>query len=998
MIVWLAAPTIASAASDFGPWYPAPGSGNAACASTKQSDGICSPYQSNLVPTSNDQVSEVANFTCLYSNGTPVDDHTLLLLTQIFQQGFNVFEGNGVEARDVGTAASDKDHKIQADDYNGSGPQALASFLTSEGNALKGAYWMPYNKRDIGSHGQYAFGGTSNAVASADPDNGKSDNNSGQPDSELVDTTSSLYQNRTQAGNFITDAVATYGNQINPLTMTSSVPAGCGLQVFTVSAPSFGELFSSPGEFFTDMIFYIPGNLTQSAYNFIQPKAFTYTFWTPHTERGDTFFNVTTNCSLGTSATSAASNPNNGAPTTTSLNDGDEQTNAAQVQDDCYNGTPLGFSQARLKPVNQTAWYIDLAHFFQWILSGTYFLILFTAAVVYMVRGNRSTSFNVLQLIPRLLLSALLTIFISEIIGVAITTSDLITKSLLDYSAAGSSATQSLNVINNILLRTGFIFQGFGADFSQFIQIVVGAVTVFFFFVFVIEALIRQFVLMGVIIFAPVACFCLIVPRWQPRFGFFVRILLTICMIPALMALVFRLGTAMNPIINDPTDLSSGAAAIGVFMFVLTLYLMGKIFKLGRSYISQGGMPNSMGAGMLGGAGSRLQQAGASGYGGKYGSAALRGLGAGALGGAAAAEAFNSSLAPLVPRHKGMMAGSGPQLRQGRQMTRQAMQTMGLPVPAGAAAGAAGSAAGAANGAAGARMAGAGRGRGGSLTDGAAANLGEARGLQGSFENHLIKRQAERGERRVPLRQVQQQRLAYQKQVNGAVQAEEQRLGRRLKGTERGAVVSNLKDRNGKALQEPQFTRRGGSYFVQDAAMKRPSRFARGNGQTFDATGQGGQRRQRAEAPTSASGQRSSNTGAGTGYNRADQQRANTRQRPSQSTRAANTTSSRPAPSNAGGRSTAAGAVRPNPPNSQSVDSMLDAHTEAAGRRRHRASSTPAGSGGSSATTTPTKAPRSGPASSTSKAAPAPDRKEVTGQPIATPAATPAAAPSSPKQ
>ena len=160
-----------------------------------------------------------------------------------------------------------------------------------------------------------------------------------------------------------------------PVNLAQNVPQGCGLNPISSPGLHFIQIITDTGTFFTNLLLYFPSQVAQKGYNFLQPMAFLYTFWTPHTERGDTIFNVQTACAT----------PNN---------------------DSCTNGVPLGFSKNNQSGANLATnmpWYISIAIFLQWLISGFYFVILFAAAVLHMIRGKKSTQLNVLTLVPRLI-------------------------------------------------------------------------------------------------------------------------------------------------------------------------------------------------------------------------------------------------------------------------------------------------------------------------------------------------------------------------------------------------------------------------------------------------------------------------------------------------------------------------------------------------------------------------------------------------------------------
>lgn len=745
---------------DYGPWYAKPGSTN---------EGAL-PYQAEIQPYSDTGTTEVVNFTCLYRNGEPLSTGEKDALTLIYQQAFNVYQGKGIKARDkkgvslTNPKGGDKqDQKI----YTNGGAVGLKQYLSTEAGYIRNGTWTRFDKRDVGEINDDGIQETLGDVN--DKDKNK----------DLSNTGSTFYRHRSELAEILKPPA-----QVNVLNMTGKIPSGCNLRPFEGDSVSFKEIFTDSGGFVTDLLFTIIGDPTQAAYDWVQPKAFAYTFWTPHVERGDTFFNVNTNCNY--TAT------NGFKPTEAQL---------AAKADTCYGGEALGFSKERLDPINQQSWYMSMGQFLQWLLSGCYFVILFSAAVVYMVRGNRSTSINVMRLLPRLILASMLTLFAPFLIGVVITVTNLFTKSMLDY---GDDTKNILSLINNILLRTGVAF---GDNIlSRLVQVIVGVLTTIYMAIFILASMVRQIALIGLIITAPAATFCLLLDRWQARFGFYVRVLFAVSFVPLLMALVFRVGMALNPIINNPDDLSATPAALGILLFVLTLWAMTKTIKIGRAYVTQGGMGGALGGGLMSGMGTAISRAGSSGYGGKYLSWGLKGVGGSLQAGGAIAQEANNAIAPLIPKHSGMMGGGTPNMARAKKLGDMALKKTGVApfigkgkfssAPIGVL----------------------GHGEGGHGGEGGMGG-GHARGLTGAFDSHLLKKQASRGERRVPKSSIQRQRLAYYKQIQEAQTAKEQQLGRRLTGKEKDAVKDQLV---AGGLKEPQFIKRGGSYFVDEISGKRP--------------------------------------------------------------------------------------------------------------------------------------------------------------------------------
>jgi hypothetical protein len=369
-------------------------------------------------------------------------------------------------------------------------------------------------------------------------------------------------------------------NAADPLQLRRGVPQGCALDPVDIPSLHFGDLLEAPDKFFTNLIFLFPQKATSSLYEATGSAAFKFGFWTPHSERGDTLLNTATTCPAPDRRGNLDPNSVN------ALKQG--------CTDSAHALAPLGFNKNHFDTRQQTAWYLDLAHFMQWLVSGFFFLVLFAAAIVYMVRGNASTSFNVIRLIPRLIGAVILTLFAPFLIGAAISFSNLLVSTLFDSSAgpgvtgahdwsvgavhatiaaiSGYSANTNPTAVSDPLgLSVGGLV---GDNFGLHLLTLISAGYAVWSFVLILGiAIIRQLVLIGMLVLGPLACASLMSPRWAALFTRFLKLGFAVVAIPVVMALILRVGTTINPLIQQTTQ-SGQAPSFSVFVMGLALLLM----------------------------------------------------------------------------------------------------------------------------------------------------------------------------------------------------------------------------------------------------------------------------------------------------------------------------------------------------------------------------------------------------------------------------------------
>lgn len=530
-----ATPAAAAPTEDYGPWLPAPG---------EQRSGAI--YNPDLEPFNDEKVSEHSSFVCVDEQGHPISVDDRELISQIVLAATDVYDGD-FEFGD-GAEISGKGKKGESVPPNGgysSGASGMRDFLAAEKSLLNQGKWQPYTARAMIRSAE-AQKKTSYQAARA---GWSVDLGSKHGDVNPV-------QGARVAALLPSDAS-------HPLSLTANLPEACALEPTPPEEPTLSGMLESPGQFFIDEMLYFPGKLASEAFSFLQPYAFRYTFWTPHSERGDLMWNIPQSCTPGGEA--------------------NRYFSTADINDACEGGKPLGFSEANANSGGK-AWYIAAADFLQWLVSGTYFLILFAAALVYMFRGSRASSLGLLRLIPRLLMSIVLTMFAGVIIGALISVSNLAVQTIFDFDSA-----PTVGAINTFLLQAGNIVGG-PELIQRLTQLLVGSVTVFYYLAFVVASLVRQVLLVVLIILAPVAALCLVVPRWRQRFGLYARTLLVVVFLPVVLAFLLKVGTAINPLLANPEGAYGGLEGlVGLILMVVTLWLMWRALRLAKHYVVAGG-------------------------------------------------------------------------------------------------------------------------------------------------------------------------------------------------------------------------------------------------------------------------------------------------------------------------------------------------------------------------------------------------------------------------
>ena len=346
----------------------------------------------------------------------------------------------------------------------------------------------------------------------------------------------------------------------------NGLPDGCITATFDNNLDvSFGQLFDDPGEFFVGLTVGSALDIVGGLYESMSQDAWSGLMHTAHTERGDMIWDIDDKCLSQENRDFVASRDPSG----------DRVVTTTAYGDTCQNNTPLGFSKKNTKiDPKDRPFYLDLAALIAWLITGTYFVILFASAVVFIYRGNRSQSMNLMRVAPKLLLSIMLAIAATFLIGAAISVSNWVTMAILDMTTQrGSPVT-----IMNIMLSTTGQTLDLPTLPSAVMTLFVATITLVASFVFLFGVVIKQLMLIVLIVLAPIAIFCLVVDSWRPQFMRWLKSFGILLMIPIGIALIMQLGVLLNPV------MSGGVSQfLSVFMLIGTVVAMAWIMKTGLS-------------------------------------------------------------------------------------------------------------------------------------------------------------------------------------------------------------------------------------------------------------------------------------------------------------------------------------------------------------------------------------------------------------------------------
>lgn len=586
--------------SAFGSWYPQP-----------TSNTTVDVYRGDLVPF-NQTTPEALDFSCTYPSGPkqgmPIDNTVLAILSRLFQVSRAVYQDPTQDnLTDSGDDPLDYDPKgSPSSNY----PWTLPAGASQMSDITDGGTAMQYYLIHVVSRLKSLNGnnGKTNPInlASLGPDlsGGGNTSNANLTAQQIEDAAqNALFFIPTTDGSSMGDTPgATPTN--DPVQLDSLVPFNCQLNEFANdnSALNLHNLLHHPAEWLSNLFAYIPGLIVKGIYGTVEPIAFKYAFWTPHSERGDTIFNSTLDCSSKQQQTAADLSPQADAALQESL-----LSNKTWCGRDPSTGqvTSQGFSSNRLmigtKNYNQMPSWIRYSIMAQWLVSATYFIVLFGGAIIFMFRGHRRTAYNVMHMIPRLILAVFLTVFSNWGIGLIISLSNMLVVNLFGSNGDVSSLRALRDVITNMGAFGGGGGSGLGATdaLTSWIQVFVVGAADWFLAIVAIASVLRQLLLVVLIIAAPVACFALIHQRWEQKFKDYIRILMIVVAMPPAMALVLKVGLALNPAVSKVAGGENAGFKLGFFgavMAVVTFALIGKIPKIAWAGIKGGPMLGGGGA------------------------------------------------------------------------------------------------------------------------------------------------------------------------------------------------------------------------------------------------------------------------------------------------------------------------------------------------------------------------------------------------------------------
>lgn len=355
----------------------------------------------------------------------------------------------------------------------------------------------------------------------------------------------------------------------------NKIPDGClDAEFNSFNDVGLSDLWDSPTTFVNELVVNGLLKTVSAVYEGVSEPAYKWAFVTPHTERGDLMWDLEDNCA-----------------------DQDRKTNF------CQGGTPLGFNKNNVSDKGDRPFYIDAAAAMGWLTTGLYFIILFAAAIVFMFRGNRSQTLNLMKLGPRILLALLLTIAAPFVIGAAITASNYSVNAFLSFAGADVMST-----FNLILSLAGFLVDPPSSPltpedyFMSIINLLVAIVATFAAVLMFFGSLLRQLILIVLIILSPIAIFCSISDTWRPKFIRWMRALGVVIFLPVATAMVLTIGMVINPLsgstgseyvngsgfgsqVAELVGVSGGTVkgTIGVMMVLLTALAMALVLKSGLS-------------------------------------------------------------------------------------------------------------------------------------------------------------------------------------------------------------------------------------------------------------------------------------------------------------------------------------------------------------------------------------------------------------------------------
>lgn len=535
LVVFLLMAPTARASEAFGPWSAVPGEEG-----TKA-------YDPELEPFSSAEQAERLSWACVDESGAAISPTEREQLAQIFRAAADVYDGKFSFGAGAALVSGPANSGTPENGGYRPGKAGMQAFLAQERSLLSNGLWTPYAGRSLQRTGvergervrvyPSAQGGWQVSLGEGRGIIGKSQG--------------------TKLAGLIPEEPTT------PLDLNSDLPEACGLQGASPQGPTLQSQLLNPGDFLLDQVLYVPGKLANAGFEFVQPHAFSYTFWTAHTERGDLITQIPETCKAA--------------------GQDSRYLSQAEISEGCDGNRALGWSATAFDNPGEGSWFISAAQVVQWLVSGMYMLILFGAAIAYMLRGHRNSSTRIIQIVPKILLAALLTLFAGVIIGAGITVSNLIVQAIFEFSSS-----RPVGSLNAIVLQAGHVAGG--PDLIQrIVELLVSSAAVFFYFVFVLASLARQIVLVLLVIFAPLAAMTLIVPRWRPHFRTYVRALAVCLVVPIALAAILKVGMSINPLVINPEGAYGSAEGfLGLMLLIATLWMMYKAIRWAVDYARHG--------------------------------------------------------------------------------------------------------------------------------------------------------------------------------------------------------------------------------------------------------------------------------------------------------------------------------------------------------------------------------------------------------------------------
>lgn len=370
----------------------------------------------------------------------------------------------------------------------------------------------------------------------------------------------------------------------------------------------FKQLIMNTRDYLGELVMSIPTDWAVFAYQKAAPYGFRFGFFTPHVERGETMFDIQ-NCDSGDSASSTT---------------------------ECGQMLANGYSNDRAAPTGQkqveATSYIKAALALRYLITATFAFMVLVGGFIYMFNGHMAKRFNIVSIIPRMIVGVLMLFLIPTLLGAAISLSNIVTVAMVEGGACSAASSISCNASNNmniILSKLGLLqgdtsanifaeviatqipggafvasyWGGGGAVGAGFglIRLVVFSAAAFYMFLFAFFALMRNLLLVGLIVALPVAVWSFIFDgrkalfrRWMSLTGFCIAM-------PAITGITLSVTMGVNPILMTDTP-GTGTILLGALWMFVVFYLLGKMFSMwwaiarGKSAATQGAIGKATGS------------------------------------------------------------------------------------------------------------------------------------------------------------------------------------------------------------------------------------------------------------------------------------------------------------------------------------------------------------------------------------------------------------------